>query len=324
MIKEFLYTGAMAGNLAHLNALRAVEVSARLGSFTRAAEELGVTPAAVGQQVRILEDFLGRKLFDRTPDGLRVTAAASSALAELHGGFNRLEAGFNRLAGSSAGNRLSVSVAPTLAWKWLAPRIQGLYERCPEIDLRMDASLGLVDIAGGEFDLVIRYGEEEREGLETDLLFEEYTLPVCAPGLCDFANNAPGEKQLLSQPLLHIEGESSDAGVPNWRDWGARYGLEDELLDVGPRYPQTGMAIQAAVNGQGVGLCNLTAVIDDLVAGRLVAPLGPGGMVKTHYDYRIVHSPGRHKSAIQSIFVRWIKSEASKTRELVAEFLSEA
>lgn len=313
----------MSRNLTHLNALHAFEVSARLGSFTRAAKELGVSPAAVGQQVRILEDFLGRKAFHRTANGLQPTKATSLALAELHSGFDLLETGFNRLVGSSGGNQLSVSVAPALAWKWLAPRMQGLYEQCPHIDLRMDTSLRLVDIAGGEFDIAIRYGGEDREGLKSAFLFDEHILPVCAPSLCNFSDNATSEEQMLSLPLLHIEGETTDTGVPSWRNWGAQYGLEDDLLDRGPRYPQTAMALQAAVNGQGVALCGLTLVFDDLVAGRLVAPLGPGSAVKPHYAYRIINTPRRLQSEIQTVFIRWIKAEASKTRERIADFLSE-
>lgn len=311
-------------DLKHLNALRAFEASARLGNFTRAAEELGVTPAAVGQQVRILEGYLGRRLFNRTPGGLRPTAAASLALSELHGGFDRLEAGFRRLQGPVGENRLSVSVAPALAWKWLAPRMQGLYARCPQIDLRMDTSLRLADIAGGEFDLAIRYGAQERNGLKSRLLFQEYLLPVCAPALCCAGERASPETMILHLPLLHIEGETSDPAVRNWRHWGQRFGLCDPRLDRGPRYPQSAMALQAAYDGQGVALCGLTLVIDDLVTGRLVIPFRPASPVKTDYAYRLVHSPVRRPSATQATFTRWIEQEARATKDQIAGYLSRA
>lgn len=124
----------MPRDIKHLNALRALEASARLGSFTLAAKELEVTPAAVGQQVRILEEYLGRKIFHRTPRGLQVTTATSVAMTDLQSGFDRLEAGLKQLGGSTSDKQLSVSVAPALAARWLAPRIQRLYERCPQID----------------------------------------------------------------------------------------------------------------------------------------------------------------------------------------------
>ena len=314
----------MSRSLTHLNALLAFEASARLGNFTRAAEELGVTPAAVGQQVRILEDYLGRKLFHRTPEGLKATSAVSLALAELHGGFDSLEAAFKRLAGSETDNRLSLSVAPALAGKWLAPRMQGLYTRCPQIDLRIDTSLRLADIAGGEFDLAIRYGMEEQKRLKSTLLFQEYILPICAPSLCNFSESVSRERQMMDLPLLHIEGETSDPSVPSWIDWGERNGFHRDQLHSGPRYPHSMMALEATLNGQGIALCGLTLVIDDIVAGRLIAPLRADGAVKTRGAYRIVHSPTRHQSATQMTFIRWIKAEASKTRERIAEFLSDA
>lgn len=314
----------MTRSLNHLNALRAVEASARLGNFTRAAEELGVTPAAVGQQVRILEGYLGRTLFHRTPAGLRATAAAALALSELHEGFDRLEAGFKRLQGPVAENQLSVSVAPALAWKWLAPRMQGLYERSPHIDLRMDTSLRLANIAGGEFDLAIRYGPEEGEGLKTIPLFQEYLLPVCVPSLCKTGQGATGEASILDLPLLHIEGETSDAAVRDWGHWGELFGLQDPRLDEGPRYPQSAMALQAAFDGQGIALCGLTLVIGDLIAGRLVVPYRPARAVKTDYAYRLITSPVRRLTATQATFMRWIEQEAQITRDQISDYLSRA
>ena len=219
VLKDFLYTGAMPRRLKYLNALHAFEAAARLGTFTRAAQELGVTPAAVGQQVRVLEGYLGCKLFKRTNQGLQATANASLALVDLHSGFDRLEAGFGRLVGQATENRLSVSVAPALAWRWLTPRIHRLYQRCPNIDLRMDASLRLVDVVGGEFDIAVRYGEEERGGLASPVLFEEHQLPVCAPGLWQDGGSSTREDRLLNLPLLHVESETSDASVSTWRDW---------------------------------------------------------------------------------------------------------
>ena len=314
----------MFRTLKHLNALRAFEASARLGSFTRAAEELGVTPAAVGQQVRMLEDSLGRRVFHRTPGGLRPTAAAALALADLHGGFERLEAGFGRLRGPAGGEQLSVSVAPALGWKWLAPRLQGLYALCPHMDLRMDATLRMADIRGGEFDIAIRYGATERDGLKSTLLFREYTVPVCAPGLCGAGHGTKPAAWILEQPLLHIEGETSDAGVVAWRAWGRHHGLDDEQLDRGARSPQSAMALQAVQDGQGVLLCGLTLVIDDLITGRLVTPLRSGHAVKTDYDYRLVSAPRRQRSAIETIFMGWIEQEAEATRDDIAAFVRDA
>ena len=207
---EILYTDFMARELNHLNALLALEASARLGSFTRAAAELNVTPAAVGQQVRILEEYLGRKIFHRSSQGLQVTPAAVAALTDLEAGFDRLEAGFRQLGRTAANRQLSVSVAPALASRWLAPRIQQLYERCPHLDLRLDTSLSLVDIASGEFDLAIRYTNKGTDELDSLDLFDEYQIPVCVPGIAPVREFPMDKQQFLSMPLLHIEPESDE------------------------------------------------------------------------------------------------------------------
>lgn len=313
----------MTRKLTHLKALYAVEATARLGNLTRAAEEQGVTSAAVGQQVRLLESYLGRKLFHRTRNGLQPTAAATAALVSLHEGFNKLDAAFEMLSGPPTENQLAISVAPALAGKWLAPRMNGLYQRIPQIDLRIDTSLRLADIAAEEFDIAIRYGTEVPKGLKSSHLFQEYILPICAPGLCPALERGVQDVTLLDCPLLHIEGETSDRSVPSWQDWGRRYGLKDQRLIGGPRYPHSIMAIEAAINGQGIVLCGLTLVIDDLAAGRLVAPLRTEGVVSTRSTYRIIHAPLRRLSTTQSAFIHWIKAEASKTRGAIEVFLKQ-
>lgn len=311
----------MSRELKHLNALRAVEASARLGSFSRAADELDVTSAAVGQQVRILEDYLGRKIFKRTPQGLQVTPAASAALSNLGTGFDHLEAGFKQLGGAASDIQLSVSVAPGLAARWLAPRIQRLYERCPHIDLRLHTSLSLVDLEEGEFDLAIRYTGDNDEKLDRVLLFHEYQIPVCVPDIVPSLEYPIDEKQILSMPLLHIELESDDSSVSSWEEWGKRQGLDPNLLTSGPRYPDSTMALQATLDGQGVAFCGLSLVIDDLVSGKLIAPMGACSASKVNYSYQIVRSPTRRQSSVQNTFVRWVNLEASATSELITEFI---
>jgi len=124
--------------------------------------------------------------------------------------------------------------------------------------------------------------------------------------------------------LLHIDGETSDAAVRDWRQWGEKFGLDDPCLDEGPRYPQSAMALQAAFDGQGVALCGLTLVIDDLRTGRLVTPYRPVRAVKTDYAYRLVTSRARRQSATQAIFIQWIEQEAKLTREQIAAYRSHA
>lgn len=312
----------MTRSLKHLNALHAFEAAARLGTFTRAGKELGVTPAAVGQQVRILEGYLGKKLFQRSSSGLTPTSAAARALGDLHSGFQRLDAGFKCLEGPAGGDHLAVSVAPALAWKWIATRMPRLYERSPQIDLRMDASPRLADVAGGEFDIAIRYDRPTADSPLSVLLFRDYTLPVCTPDLCPAGGAGAHERALFELPLLHIEGETTEGDAVTWHGWAKRFGLADAKLEHGARYPQSAMAVQAALDGQGVALSGLVLVIDDLLSGRLVAPLGPTSALRAPYAYRMVIAPARHATSVQSTFVRWIKDEARKSRKAMNDFVS--
>src|SRR6202000_1081765 len=141
-----------------LNALRAFEAAARHLNFSRAADELSVTPGAVSQQIQNLEDYVGAALFKRTPKGLLLTDAAQTALPALREAFDRLAEAASLLTAAVDGRRLTVSVAPSFAAKWLVPRL-GLFEIAhPQVDVWLSADMEVVDFALGEIDLAIRYG----------------------------------------------------------------------------------------------------------------------------------------------------------------------
>lgn len=145
----------------HLNALRAFEASARHQSFSAAAAELNVTPAAVGQLVRTLEDWLGSPLFVRGNSGrarLVPTEAAERALPDIRAGFDRLTLGMERLRESSINGVLTVAVSPAFAAKWLLPRIDRFQAVCPETDVRLDTNLKPVDFVAQRIDIGVRYG----------------------------------------------------------------------------------------------------------------------------------------------------------------------
>ena len=160
----------------HLNALRAFEASARHQSFSAAAVELHVTPAAVGQLVRTLEEWLGTPLFLRNTSGrarLIPTEAAERALPEIRAGFDRLALGLERLKEGAASGVLTVTVSPAFAAKWLLPRIDGFHTAWPDTDLRLDTSLRGVDFVAQRVDIGVRYGTGRWPGLAADKLMDE-------------------------------------------------------------------------------------------------------------------------------------------------------
>ena len=166
-----------------LNALRAFEAAARHLNFSRAADELSVTPGAVSQQIQNLEDYVGASLFKRTPKGLLLTDAAQTALPALREAFDRLAEAASLLTAAVDGRRLTVSVAPSFAAKWLVPRL-GLFEEAhPQVDVWLSADMEVVDFASGEIDLAIRYGGGRYPGLEVIKLMAETVIAVASPEL---------------------------------------------------------------------------------------------------------------------------------------------
>lgn len=305
-----------------LNALRAFEATARVGSFTGAATELGVTPAAVGQQVRALEARLGRPLFVRSGDGLTLVPDAAKALADVRRGFDSLSHGFESLSPDDGASRISISVPPTFAIRWLVPRLHSFYERYPEIEVRFDTAMRFVDIARGEVDLAIRFGSGRYSGLRTERLLEEWVLPLCAPALCQGDFELLHATDIVRFPLLHLKGETADPSWITWHGWAENQGLEGARFEEGPVFTQSATALQAAVEGQGIALCGITYALDEILAGKLCAPCGTNCAVRTEYAYDIVYTQTRAERHTIRAFRRWIKGEAVKSRRSINEYLS--
>ena len=189
----------------HLNALRAFEASARHQSFAAAAAELNVTPAAVGQLVRTLEDWLGTPLFHRATSGrarLTPTEAAERALPDLRAGFDRLSLALERLKQGSASGVLTVTVSPAFAAKWLLPRLESFQAAWPDTDVRLDTSLKPVDFVAQRIDIGVRYGTGHWPGLKAEKLMEEEVYPVCSPAFAG-AHRLRGPADLTRHTLIH-------------------------------------------------------------------------------------------------------------------------
>ena len=185
-----------------LNALRAFEAAARHLNFSRAAEELSVTPGAVSQQIQNLEDYVGAALFKRTPKGLLLTDAAQTALPALREAFDRLAEAASMLTAAVDGRRLTLTAAPSFAAKWLVPRLGRFEELHPQVDVWLSAGLELVDLTAGEVDVAIRYGAGRYPGLEVRRLIGETVIPVLSPELAETTPlNDPAD--LANHVLLH-------------------------------------------------------------------------------------------------------------------------
>ncbi|MDR6711587.1 LysR family glycine cleavage system transcriptional activator [Pseudomonas hunanensis] len=249
--------------LPSLNALRVFEVVARHLNFRLAAEELGVTQAAVAQQIRGLEASLDLRLFERLPRGLALTDAGLGYSGSIRSAFAMIDEATRVLRPQAS--HLTISVTPTFALKWLIPRLGSLAQSHPDIDLRVLATDRLSHFSTDGVDIAVRYGKPEfGAGLNSELLMEQRIVAVASPGVFEGAATAVSFEQLQDFIMLHDAHNF-------WPQFLAHvFPQHAQPTARNLRFNQTSLAIEAAINGQGIALASLAFVNSDIVAGRLV------------------------------------------------------
>lgn len=257
-----------------LTALRAFEAAARHLSFVKAAAELSVTPAAVSHQVKALEADLGRALFSRLANGLALTDDGRALLPGLTEGFDHLARAASLTADRETAGRLTISVLPSLAVCWLAPRLPDFHRRHPEVELTLLAEDRPVHFQAGEADMAIRYGAGRYPGLRADLLMTEEVMPVCVPTLRD--GDPPLRKMgdIRRHTLLHDLGVTATEPWLSWRTWLRAAKLTDVDADAGHAYGHSNLTVGAALAGLGVAIGRSVLIADHLRDGSLVPLFG--------------------------------------------------
>jgi LysR family glycine cleavage system transcriptional activator len=292
-----------------LNALRSYEAAARHLSFTKAAGELGVTPAAVSHQVKMLEDHLGVPLFQRVNRQLVLTDAGEACLPGIRASFEGLAAAVDAISVAGRSGVLTVSVAPSFGGKWLLPRLERFKANHPDIDVRVSASMQLVDFAGGEIDIAIRYGAGRYPGLTSERLVSESVVPVCSPKLLQGANALRTPADVRLHTLLHDDSPDDDASCPTWEMWLKAAGVEDVDATRGPRFNQSSLVLEAAILGHGIALAKSTIAAADLAAGRVVKPFEL--TLPLEPAYFIVYPESKQVMPKVGLFIRWLKEEVA-------------
>lgn len=300
----------------HLNALRAFEASARHGSFSAAAVELNVTPAAVGQLVRSLENWLDAPLFLRSPSGktrLVPTETAERALPDIRAGFDRLAIGMERLREGSPNGVLTATVSPAFAAKWLLPRIDRFQSAWPDTDVRLDTSLKPVDFIARRVDIGVRYGTGHWTGLTADKLMDEEIYPVCSRKLLRTRGRLRKPSDLVKETLIHDLSMDGHAAFPTWRTWLETAGVRDAIPTRGMKINNSAAVLQAAIDGQGIALARSVMARDDLAAGRLVR-LFPDISFASPLAYYVVYRPECAGLPRLAAFKTWLFSEVVTQR----------
>jgi LysR family glycine cleavage system transcriptional activator len=301
----------MSERLPPLNALRAFEAVARRLSFSRAAEDLHVTPGAVSQQIRFLEQHLGESLFDRTRRSVALTEAGMRMLPEIQAGLETLSRALGGKAAAPAGRTLTISVAPSFASKWLLPRLRDFSDRHPEIELRISATVGLADFKRDRVDLAIRLGRGNYPDLHAELLFGEMLAPLCAPQLVAGKGRLRNPDDLRKQRLLHDTSLPGEHEQSSWERWLARAGAKHVPAHRGARFSLAEHAMQAAIDGAGVVLGRLVLAEADLAAGRLLRPFKTVLPLDVSY-FLVMPKASLRRSEVQS-FRDWLYHTAKRT-----------
>jgi LysR family glycine cleavage system transcriptional activator len=300
----------VTSRLAHLNALRAFEATARLGSYVRAAAELGVTPAAVGQHVRQLEGQFGCPLFERQGKRMTLTEPALAVLPDIKDAFDRLARAADRLRDSRRAPVVTVTLPPSFAAKWLIGRLETFRMAHPDVDLRLDTTDRLADLARENIAVGIRYGAGRYPGLDSILLMREEVYPACSPELLTRGRTLRDPDDLAHFKLIHDTTLAGLAGFPTWATWLKAAGARKANARPGLRINSSIMALQAAIEGQGVVLARSVIAEGDVREGRIVRPLLHA--CPTQYAYYLVYPLGTPLGRSAAAFCHWLRQEAAQ------------
>jgi LysR family glycine cleavage system transcriptional activator len=292
-----------------LNSLRAFEAAARHLSFSAAAAELHVTPAAVSHQIKTLEDDLGIKLFRRLNREVRLTDAGQACLPGLREGFDRIAEAVGLAQRQEAAGLLTVSASPAVAAKFLVPRVETFRTLHPQIDLRVDASMHLVDFARENVHVALRYGRGNYPGLAVTLLMRTEVMPVCAPALLKGPHPLRTPADLKHHMLIHDETLTNDPSCPDWSMWLRAAGVEGVDSRRGLRFNQVALALDAAIAGRGVVLTRNVFAADDLAAGRLVRLFDAS--MPVDFAVYVVTPPASTALPKVKAFSDWVAAEAA-------------
>ena len=301
-----------------MRALRTFEAAGRRLNFTRAADEVGLTPAAVSYQIKEIEEQLGFALFTRSSRSIRLTPAGAVLLegaAEALDTMRRAAGRARRLARGSS--RLRISLGPRFATNWLLPRLPRFRAGHPTLRLTFDISDEVRDFDGDDIDVAVRFGAGRYEHLRSDRLFDTVVVPVCSPRLLEADPGIGEPRDLCRHTLCYVDCRLDGMIWPNWPMWMTAAGIDDFDDSGCVAFSDSSHVVQAMIEGGGVGLVELAMVEEDLSQGRLVrlfevsVSLGDVGLGRD-YAYHLVYPEARSQDPRIAAFRDWILGETGQ------------
>lgn len=299
----------MSDWLPSLNALRAFEAVARHLGYPAAAEDLRVSPAAVKQLVRKLEDALGTPLLVRKGRGLALTQSGLAGQNDLTAAMHHLTASVQKMRDRKDEKRLIISVEASFATAWLVPKLEDFRRKHPAIDVLIDSSQQIVDLVHSDVDVAIRYGVKCSDDLVSIRLFDDQVFPACSPALAAGPPRLMRLSELGSAPMIHWDMSHMVWAQEtrkwfSWDSWLRQVGAADIESAEGIHFSDYGLAVQAAIAGQGILLASWPILRDAFDAGLLVSPFAE--RISTDIGYDLVTSKQAQTRLEVAAFIEWM------------------
>ncbi|OCP38698.1 transcriptional regulator GcvA [Ensifer sp. LC163] len=300
----------MSRMLPGTRALRTFEAAGRHLNFTRAADEVGLTPAAVSYQIKEIEDQLGLVLFTRTSRSIQLTPAGAVVFEAAVRALETLQGAVGRARRMARGARqLRVSLSPRFATNWLLPRLSQFRAANPAIELTFDISDEVRDFDADDVDIAIRFGSGRYAQTRSQRLFEAVIAPVCSPKLIAAGGQPKSPRDLFGQTLCHVECTTEGMLWPNWRMWMAAAGIDDFDDSRCVAFTDTSHVVEAVIDGGAVGLVDLAMIKNEMAEGRLVRLFDIGVSVAEDYAYHLVYPESSSQDPRILAFCDWILGE---------------
>lgn len=281
-----------------LSSLRAAESIGRLGTLSAAANELGVTPGAISQRLQKAEEVLGRPLFRRTARGMVPTALGAEMMPLLTRGMSELDAAM-ALADPMRDMCLTISTVPLFAGRWLVWRLQRFQEKHPNVRVRIEPSIDLMNPDHDDVDLCLRFGRGGWSDVKAELLLDQRVFPVAS---AEVAAKLKSPADLARVPIIR-----ENANMAGWDVWLEAEGVSPDVLGDGPTYGDAGLCLDATMAGLGVFMTWETLAYDALEHGRLVAPFE--NRYATGEGYWLITGLNRRPKPAAKAFGHWLKEE---------------
>ena len=289
-------------HLPPLNALRVFESAARHRSFVAAGKELFVTSSAVSHQVKTLEEYLGLSLFDRSRRAVTLTPEGEQYLSSVRHAFDEIEMATQRLTANQESNVVKISVAPNFLTRWLMPRMARFQALYPDIELEINASMGLLDFDRTSTDMAVYFGNGEWDDIEVHFLRKVMLVPVCSPRLLDGELPLEKPEDLAKHTLIYVSKRKGE-----WENWLQQSGV-DFISARGSLQMSSGqLATAAAQEGLGVALADSTLTSREIKSGKLVVPFDI--QLDTNRAFYLVYRKQRPLTIGMKAFKEWLMSE---------------